>query len=371
MRAVGILLCAGTSQRMGFDKLTEPLCGKSAIERSMDALVQGGAEALVCAVSPMTRAFVEALPCPVPRRLAPGGETRGASVLAALTAADAWLGDGPCIALIHDAARCLVPPALVRACLESAERFGSGVAAVPVTDTVLRAEEGGAAEVPRAGLWRMQTPQAFPLRDILAAYRAADAPATDDATLLLRAGHAPRLIEGGEDNFKLTTPQDWARARRLLTRYGTGFDTHRLVEGRPLILAGVRVPFARGLLGHSDADVLAHAVMDALLGAAALPDIGHLFPDTDPAYRGADSMELLKMVVARLRGERLRPYAVDATLIAQRPRLAPYLPQMRENLAAACGVDPARVGLKATTTEGMNDEGRGLCISAQAVASLV
>ena len=106
-------------------------------------------------------------------------------------------------------------------------------------------------------------------------------------------------------------------------------------------------------------------------GKSALPDIGHLFPDTDPAYRGADSMELLKTVVARLRGERLRPYAVDATLIAQRPRLAPYLPQMRENLADACGVDPARVGLKATTTEGMNDEGRGLCISAQAVASLV
>ena len=173
----------------------------------------------------------------------------------------------------------------------------------------------------------MQTPQAFPLRDILAAYRAADAPATDDATLLLRAGHAPRLVEGGEDNFKLTTPQDWARARRLLTRYGTGFDTHRLVEGRPLILAGVRVPFARGLLGHSDADVLAHAVMDALLGAAALPDIGHLFPDTDPAYRGADSMELLK------NGRRppARASACGRTpsmrrSSRRRPRLAPYLP---------------------------------------------
>ena len=154
-------------------------------------------------------------------------------------------------------------------------------------------------------------------------------------------------------------------------RIGHGYDVHRLVTGRKLILGGVDIPHHLGLLGHSDADVLAHAVMDALLGAAALPDIGHLFPDTDPAYRGADSMELLKTVVARLRGERLRPYAVDATLIAQRPRLAPYLPQMRENLAAACGVDPARVGLKATTTEGMNDEGRGLCISAQAVASLV
>ena len=219
MRAVGILLCAGTSQRMGFDKLTEPLCGKSAIERSMDALVQGGAEALVCAVSPMTRAFVEALPCPVPRRLAPGGETRGASVLAALTAADAWLGDGPCIALIHDAARCLVPPALVRACLESAERFGSGVAAVPVTDTVLRAEEGGAAEVPRAGLWRMQTPQAFRVELIRQAHDAARRDGflgTDDASLLEHAGLPVYLCEGSRENLKLTTPTDLMLAELIL-----------------------------------------------------------------------------------------------------------------------------------------------------------
>lgn len=370
MRVVGILLCAGTSQRMGFDKLTAPLCGRSAVERSMDALVRGGADALVCAVSAATRAFVEALPCPVPRRVVPGGDARQASVRAALEVAAEWAGGEPSIALIHDAARCLVTPALVRACAESAASFGSGVAAVPIADTVLRQGEGAAAVVPRDALWRMQTPQAFLLADILAAYRAADAPATDDMTLFLRAGHTPRLVPGSEDNFKLTTPEDWARARRFLSRYGTGFDTHRLVEGRRLVLGGVKIPFERGLLGHSDADALLHAIMDALLGAAALPDIGHLFPDTDPAYRGADSLALLRTVVARLAQERLRPQTIDATIIAQRPKLAPHLPAMRRNIAAACGIDPACVGLKATTTEGMNDEGRGLCISAQAIASL-
>ena len=264
-----------------------------------------------------------------------------------------------------------LPPALVRACAAQAMEQGSGVAAVRVNDTVLREGAAGFATVPREGLWRMQTPQAFRLFDILDAYDRAEGPATDDATLFLRAGHALSLVEGGADNFKLTTPADWARAERLLARCGTGFDTHRLVEGRRLVLGGVTVPFARGLLGHSDADVLAHAVMDALLGAAALPDIGQLFPDTDPAYAGADSMALLRQVVARVAEKGLRVNQLDATVIAERPKLAPYVPAMRENLAAACGVAPGQVGLKATTTEGMNDEGRGLCISAQAVATLL
>lgn len=154
-------------------------------------------------------------------------------------------------------------------------------------------------------------------------------------------------------------------------RIGHGYDVHRLVPGRRCIIGGVDIPHETGLDGHSDADVLTHAVMDALLGAAALPDIGQLFPDTDPAYAGADSMALLRQVVARVAEKGLRVNQLDATVIAERPKLAPYVPAMRENLAAACGVAPGQVGLKATTTEGMNDEGRGLCISAQAVATLL
>lgn len=370
MRAVGVLLCAGSAARMGFDKLTAPLSGKSAIERSMRALLAGGAEAIVFAVSARTRPFAQALPCPVERILVTGGDTRHDSVLRALKKASECFGD--CIVLIHDAARCLVSPATVAACLSSAERTGSGVAAVPIHDTVLRTlpESGGMAAIPREGLYRTQTPQAFRLSLLLPAYERPCADATDDATVFLGGGHTPTLVMADEDNFKLTTAADWARAERLLTRYGTGFDTHRLAEGRALILGGVRIPHTRGLLGHSDADVLTHAIMDALLGAASLPDIGHLFPNTDPAYAGADSIELLRRVVARLDEKRLRVHHIHATVIAERPKLSPYLPRMSETLAAACRIPSEEVALSATTTEGMNDEGRGLCISARAIASL-
>lgn len=265
----------------------------------------------------------------------------------------------------------MVSPALVASCIESAVRTGSGIAAVPVSDTVFRQAGDDLSVVPREGLWRMQTPQAFRLAAILDAYRVADGAATDDATLFLNAGHVPALVLGSEDNFKLTAPSDWARAERMLARYGTGFDTHRLVEGRRLILGGVEIPFERGLLGHSDADVLAHAVTDALLGAAGLPDIGHLFPDSDPAYSGANSLLLLKTAVARIAERGLRVGQIDATIIAERPKMAPHIERMRQNLAAACGIGSDAVNVKATTTEGMNDEGRGLCISAQAVATVI
>ena len=153
-------------------------------------------------------------------------------------------------------------------------------------------------------------------------------------------------------------------------RIGHGYDVHKLVENRKLILGGVHIPYEKGLLGHSDADVLTHAIMDALLGAASLPDIGHLFPDSDPAYLGADSIELLGRVRELLAEKGLRPVHVSAEIIAQRPKLAPYLSAMRRALACALDVDADAVALSATTTEGMNDEGRGLCMSARAVASV-
>lgn len=369
MRAVGVLLCAGAASRMGFDKLLTPLAGRTAIERSMDALVQGGVTELVFAVSETSRAYAQALGCPVTKTVVSGGDTRQDSVRSALRAAAQDGTDG--IAVIHDAARCMVSPEVVRACIESAVKTGSGIAAVPVSDTVFRQEGGALTPVPREGLFRMQTPQAFRLSEILDAYERGGGAATDDATLYRRAGHSPTLVAGSADNEKLTTTGDWARAERMLARYGTGFDTHRLVAGRKLILGGVEIPFDRGLLGHSDADVLAHAVMDALLGAATLPDIGHLFPDTDPQYAGADSMALLGQAVRAIRGKGMRPLHIDATIIAERPKMAPHIAAMRTNIAAACGVAADAVNVKATTTEGMNDEGRGLCISAQAIASVV
>ena len=153
-------------------------------------------------------------------------------------------------------------------------------------------------------------------------------------------------------------------------RIGHGYDVHRLVPGRALILGGVDIPWDYGLLGHSDADVLTHAVMDALLGAAGLGDIGQLFPDTDPAYAGADSLALLEQVMGRLDRAGLRVGNVDATLLAQRPKLAPHIPAMRDNLARVLGVDPGRVNVKATTEEGLGFTGAGEGMAAHAVCLL-
>lgn len=365
MNVVGILLAAGSANRMGFDKLVTPLCGKSALARSMDALVQGGCDGLVFVTSPATCAVVDKLDCPVPYCVVEGGETRTDSVRNGLAAADGT------IAVIHDAARCFVAPELVSACIESAKAFGSGVASLPVTDTVLQTDGQTLVPLDRTTLVRMQTPQAFAYDRIRAAYAAAKAPATDDATLYLCAYGAPRLVMGSEQNRKLTTPADWDWAvRQCCTKFGTGYDVHRLVAGRRLCLGGVEIPFEKGLLGHSDADVLLHALMDALLGACALGDIGKVFPDTDDAYLGADSRVLLRQVTGMVQKRDMTIVHLDATVVCERPKLAPYLPLMRERIAADCSIPIDAVSLKATTTEGMHDEGRGRCISAQAIATV-
>ena len=365
MSATGILLCAGTSLRMGFDKLNTPLLGKTAIERSMDALIAGGCDALVFAVNEASEQTVRALVCPVPFEIIRGGATRTESVRNGLKAAE---GD---VAVIHDAARCFVSPELVKACIASAEAYGSGVAAVPVTDTVLCEKNGAVEPLDRDSLRRMQTPQAFRLSEIRRAYETGET-ATDDATLYARAIGTPRFVTGSEDNRKLTTEADWAWAVERLSQpvYGTGFDTHRLVEGRALILGGLEIPFEKGLLGHSDADVLLHAIMDAILGACKLGDIGKLFPDTDPQYRGVSSRVLLRKVAELVQKRDMIVTHVDATVICERPKLAPYRAEMERLIAEDLGISPDAVSVKATTTEGMNDEGKGLCISAQAIASV-
>lgn len=365
MSAAGILLCAGSSARMGFDKLNTPLCGKTAIERSMDALVAGGCDSIVFVVNDASEQTVKALACPVPCTVVRGGETRTDSVRNGLNAAD---GE---VAVIHDAARCFVTPAIVRDCIDSAQEYGSGVAAIPMTDTVMRLHAYGTETLDRNALWRMQTPQAFRLDLIQTAYTSGEQ-ATDDATLYARAIGAPHFVPGSEENRKLTTEADWAWAQSRLARttYGTGFDTHRLVEGRKLFLGGVEIPFEKGLLGHSDADVLLHAIMDAILGACRMGDIGKLFPDTDERYRGISSRELLRTVHDMVQKRDMQVRHVDATVICQRPKLAPYRAEMERTIAEDLGIAAEFVSVKATTTEGMNDEGRGLCISAQAIASV-
>ena len=372
MRAVGILLCAGSASRMGFDKLSRPIAGRTAIERSADALIAGGVTRLILTAGEKTRETLLHMTFSVPYTVIAGGETRTESVLNALKALKSCpeTADDDAV-LIHDAARCMVTPETVSRCIESIRVYGSGIAAMQATDTVLQKQpDGRVAVVPRDEVLLMQTPQGFRFLPIYTAYTRNVGTATDDCTLFSRAGYTPHFVLTDMDNFKLTTPADFSRAERMLTRYGTGFDTHRLVEERKLILGGIEIPYEKGLLGHSDADVLLHAIMDALLGAAALGDIGKHFPDNDPAYKGADSRVLLLRCVALLREKGFAPASVDATVIAQRPKLAPYIPAMRHSIASALGVSDDMVSVKATTTEGMNDEGRGLCISAQAIASL-
>lgn len=364
----GILLCAGSSARMGFDKLLTPLCGRTAVERSMDLLVLGGCERLVLVGSEANAAALSALPCPVEAKVVPGGATRTDSVRNGLRAAA-----GASIAVIHDAARCFTPASCVAACIESARRFGSGVLAVPVPDTVVRTDGASYETLDRANLYRTQTPQAFRYADILRAYESDCAGATDDAALYQRHIGTPRLVPGSEKARKLTTAADWAWAKEYCmtyTKIGTGFDTHRLVEGRRLVLGGVEIPYEKGLLGHSDADVLLHAIIDAMLGAAALGDIGKAFPDSDPAYKDIDSRVLLRSAADMVQKKDMRVLQIDATILCQRPKLRPYIDQMRRNIAADLGLSLENVSVKATTTEGMNDEGRGLCISAQALAQV-
>ena len=281
---------------------------------------------------------------------------------------------------IHDAARPFVSQAVITRALEKALKTGAAAPAVPVKDTVKVARDGFVRATPRRdALYAVQTPQCF----CTALYRRALALAgdgldvTDDCSVLERAGLPVALTEGDYANIKITTPEDLPgpdtqqmKKGRGAMRIGHGYDVHKLVEGRRLILGGVDIPFEKGLLGHSDADVLAHAVMDALLGAAALGDIGRLFPDTDPAYEGADSLQLARHVVRVLQEAGWEPENIDATILCQRPKLAPHIPAMRENLAVALGVAPDAVSVKATTEEGLGFTGAGAGIAVHSVCLL-
>ena len=236
------------------------------------------------------------------------------------------------------------------------------------------------ATVDRRGKWAAQTPQMFRIGLLAAALDAAGDAVTDEASAIESQGHAPLLVPGDADNFKLTLPEDFARAERVLAsragpahaawRIGEGWDTHALVAGRPLILGGVQVPHDKGLAGHSDADALAHAITDALLGAAALGDIGRHFPDTDAAFEGADSMVLLAEAARRVRAAGYEIGNVDSTVVAQAPKLAPHIPAMCRRLAEVLGLAADQVNVKAKTAEKMGPVGEGRAIEARATCLL-
>jgi 2-C-methyl-D-erythritol 4-phosphate cytidylyltransferase/2-C-methyl-D-erythritol 2,4-cyclodiphosphate synthase len=292
------------------------------------------------------------------------------------------------VIVIHDAARPFVTQDVISRVIDAALSHGAAIAAIAVRDTVKQTGEAHTvgsrrirATIPRDTVFLAQTPQAF-RRDTLARAlsEGATVDATDEAMLVERLGLPVHVVDGDPANVKITTPGDLAAAKAAalqtnqtnrMMRIGNGYDLHRLVAGRPLILAGVTIPFELGLDGHSDADIVCHAVTDAVLGAAGIGDIGRLFPDTDPKWKGADSIALLKGAIAKVHEAGYRVSNVDVTVIAQKPKLLPYLEAMQTNLAAALGVDAGAVSVKGKTNEGVESMGRSESMACHAVALLV
>ena len=284
----------------------------------------------------------------------------------------------PAVVLVHDAARPVVPAGTIPALLAALAEAEGAIPAQPVADTLKRASEGRIeATVPRAGLFRAQTPQAFRFPVLLAAHRAAAAEATDDAQLLELSGSAVRLVPGSETNVKITFPEDLDRVaaqmgqRMLLPRVGTGFDVHRTEVGRPMVLCGIVVPCEFGLEGHSDADVGIHALCDAIYGALAEGDIGRWFPPSEMQWKGADSAQFLTHAASRVAARGGVIANVDVTILCERPKIGPHREAMQLRLAELLGVEPGKVGVKATTTERLGFTGRGEGIAAQAAAMVL
>lgn len=305
-----------------------------------------------------------------------GGATRQESVRRGL---ESLVELRPRWVLIHDAARPLADASLISRVLDALATAPAAIPALAVADTLKRADENRriVATVPRAGLWRAQTPQGFHFDDILAAHRRlADSEATDDAQLAEMAGLVVAVVEGSEDNAKLTTPEDWARAERGLGAAiepctGSGFDVHRFAPGDHVMLCGVKVPHEAGLEGHSDADVGLHALTDAILGALGEGDIGQHFPPSDAKWRGAPSDIFLKHAAELVAGMGGRIVHVDVTVICERPKVGPHRRAMVECIAAILGLAASRVSVKATTTERLGFAGRGEGIAAHAVATVL
>lgn len=380
MKVAALIVAAGRGSRAGpgAPKQYRLLGGEPVLRRTASVFSQHPAISSVLAVIHRDdRASYEAACGDLPKLLppVPGGATRQASVLAGLEALAT--ADKPDLVLIHDGARPFVSERLISACIAALASHQGALAALPVTDTVRRASEGLAGEtVPRDGLWRAQTPQAFRFSSILQAHRAAaGGDFTDDVAVAAAAGISVALVEGDEDNFKITTGADVERAERMLmrggeTRTGTGFDVHRFGAGDHVWLCGVKIPHAAGLEGHSDADVGLHALTDALLGAIGAGDIGKHFPPSDPRWKGASSDRFLAHAAGLARSAGATISNADVTLICEAPKISPHTEAMRARIAAILDIDVSRVSVKATTTEGLGFTGRREGIAAQAIATL-
>jgi len=418
VQVAAVVVAAGRGERLGApDKVLAPLAGRPMLAWSLRALEHAQTVgSVVIVAAPHTQETIKRLVTDEGfakvAAIVAGGERRQDSVAAGLAA----LPEGIAIVAIHDAARPLTGADLFDRCVQAAAETGAAIAAIPVADTLKRVTERViTGTVDRAGLWAAQTPQAFRLEVLRRAIAAFPGETVaDEARLCEAAGVAVAIVPASLANLKVTHPEDIAVADALLrardegqspgvtrtngrgrrmarrkplsrldgrgvgvranaarVRTGIGYDAHRFAPGRRLILGGVEILYDQGLIGHSDADVLLHAIADALLGAAALGDIGQHFPPSDERFRDADSRDLLREAVRLIREAGWEPANIDATVIAEAPRIAPHVALMRERIAVCLGIGPAMVGVKATTNEGMGAIGRGEGIAALATVTLV
>jgi 2-C-methyl-D-erythritol 4-phosphate cytidylyltransferase/2-C-methyl-D-erythritol 2,4-cyclodiphosphate synthase len=368
-----VVVAAGSGTRAGGPKQWLPLAGKPVVRWSVEAFLAAGAARVVVVHPAGEAARASAALEGLPVALVEGGAARSASVRQGLRE----LGAGDAPVLVHDAARPLLTPAHIAAVLEGLRDADGAILALPVTDTLKRGDTLIAGTASRDGLWRAQTPQAFRLDALVAAYAAfppGEEP-TDEAAVVERAGGRVRLVPGDPRLIKLTYPEDFAIAEALAgaarrIRVGQGFDAHRFGAGDAVWLCGVRIDHDQALVGHSDADAGLHALTDALLGAIGEGDIGDHFPPSDPQWKGAASDRFLRHAAELVRARGGRIQHVDVTLVCERPKIKPHRAVMRARLAELLGLPLDAVSVKATTTEGMGFTGRGEGLAAQAMATV-
>lgn len=374
MTTAALIVAAGKGERAGggTPKQWRPLAGKRVIDHTIARFrASDVVDSIVVVVSDGDRHHWETLKGV---QLVTGGADRSGSVRNGLLALQ---GSGVSRVLIHDAARACVPVALINTVAAALDAHPAAAPGLPVTDALWTgADNTVTGTQDRSGLFAAQTPQGFHFDAILAAHLTANHAAADDVELARAAGLPVAIVPGAADNLKITSPEDFDRANRILgaemdIRTGTGFDVHRFGPGDHVTLCGVAVPHDRGLQGHSDADVGMHAVTDAIYGALAQGDIGRHFPPSDPQWKGADSAVFLRHAVEMATNAGYRISNIDCTLICEFPKIGPHAAVMQSRMAEIMGMSPDRVSVKATTSEKLGFTGRGEGIAAQAVATLV
>ncbi len=374
MQGIAIIAAAGKSTRAQTDKIWANTGERTVLERAADPFFRSPAvDSVVFVVAEdriedAKRTFSEKSEKPV--YFVRGGETRTESVKNALFFLRDELKTENAVVGIHDGARPFLSASLVDRCFMKAAEKGSAVPVIKSVDSMRRLNGNGSRSVDRSEYVLVQTPQCFLFERILKAYETGEE-GTDDACLYERLFGAPELVEGEEKNKKITYSSDLiGLIGECGARVGVGFDVHPLATGRKLVLGGVTIPFEKGLVGHSDADVLTHAIMDALLTAAGLPDIGHYFPPSDPKYAGIYSIELLKIVDREIKKKGFAVVNVSAMIMAEAPKMAPYLSEMEKTIAKTLGISEENVKFAATTTEKLGIVGEGKGVAAEATALL-